>query len=203
MCYYTIFNFACYSFLQMKSFIRFLFMCLFLCGCNRSDEEKKSLYEYCMKIVTPDNSYEQVVLSCGCSAWSQRNDAKRRKIQTQLKEEILKCYEEPVKLSYRDRNKFVEACVSQLILSYKPSIRLSLVSQYLGGAMLSDGKGNLVSLPYIIANKEMDEKNRLWECACKRLILRDNFSLPRGIDNLILEAEKEIKVCKKLQDKYD
>lgn len=173
-----------------------IFLCLLaLAGCEYSDDERKGFYTSCMKEHTVGTSgfLEILVVACACNNWSHREDIKpysEEKRFDQFIEEKDRCWTEPIKMNYYQRDYFLEKC-HETFLKITPSLAQQLT--YTGLTPFEVMQIGAFS-PEIYKQGSNED---LVDCACRNLSTRPDFIVPHTIGALRQEYEKEVAKCKK------
>ena len=167
-------------------------------GCDYTEQERKQFQMDCITKhdYEAKNKFDKIAVSCACKNWSLRKDIIPDDTGTlvQYTEELTKCYSIKIKDDYKMRQKFVEIC-QNFFLEIYPSFADKMFAAYGYSTKLMSEFEN--SIPYFPEMYERDSNKELVDCACSRLSLRDDFTLPGTIEKLKQEFKKESKICQK------
>lgn len=166
-----------------------------LTGCEYTDIERQEMKKQCLQEYhnMADNFLDTIAINCACKDWAARPDISRYKRKKQIQENINKCTNQPMTLSYTDRKVFINNC-AKLFTSTSPST----AEQMAMGGIPMDAIAEIHLYTSIAGVNLYERKNNrgLMECACSRVSLQDNFILPKDVFELETRVKTELSECK-------
>lgn len=180
----------------MKRYSILCFSVIMLGACEYSEQQRQQFYETCIQELQDrkKNVLDDIVISCACEKWSQREDIKpknKEKRFDQYSEEWQTCHSEPIKMNYSQRKYFLSTCKQMFTETY-----YSMAEQMRMGGIPAYAVAEIGA--YTPGLYERSSNKELVDCACTRLSTRDDFIIPRTFETFEQEYKKEANKCKKI-----